>query len=299
MKTSIILILFSILLIGCQPVQDIDHEMLAGDEEHMSQDIEEHIGCQPAEVVEGTCTIAPEGEKNKDLFTSLDSVDVDTEEVNYYDDITGYFAKPSDDGKYPGVVMIHEWWGLNDNIKDMARLLANEGYLVLAVDLYGEVATESADAGRLAGAARKDVEGSNANMKAAAAYLKNHPQFSGTIASMGWCFGGQQSLNLALSGEKMDATVIYYGSLTDDENVLSQITWPVLGIFGEEDTGIPPAAVNAFKAALDNLEIQNDITIYEGVGHAFANPSGSRYAAAETLDAWSKTVEFLGKELNQ
>ena len=204
-------------------------------------------------------------------------------------------AKPASDGNYPGVVMIHEWWGLNDNIKEMADKLASHGYVVLAVDLYdGNVATTSDQARQLI--TSYDSERGIQNMSSAVSFLtENHS--SENIGSIGWCFGGGQSLNLALNNNDMDATVIYYGSLVTDAETLSSINWPVLGIFVELDKGITTDSVNAFKSALNKTGIQNDIVIYSGVDHAFANPSGDRYAPDESKDAWNKTVKFLESTL--
>jgi carboxymethylenebutenolidase len=117
---------------------------------------------------------------------------------------------------------------------------------------------------------------------------------SSRIASLGWCFGGGQSLQLALNSEQpLAATVIYYGNLVTDAESLAGIEWPVLGIFGATDQSIPVETVRQFEAALDANEIPNEIHIYEGVGHAFANPSGDNYAPTETVDAWAKTLDFL------
>ena len=124
--------------------------------------------------------------------------------------------------------MIHEWWGLNENIKYMAKLLAKQGYRVLAIDLYsGQVAADSDTAKKLSGAVRENPDKAVEKMKLAVDYLK---QKSKKVASLGWCFGGQQSLNISLA-EKLDATVIYYGHLTDDTEKLSKLQGPVLGIF--------------------------------------------------------------------
>lgn len=217
--------------------------------------------------------------------------------VTYFENVQGFYAKPEGESPangFPGVVMVHEWWGLNDNIKDMARELAKEGYHVLAVDLYnGEVASTSARAQELRTALvqPKAVE----NLRAAATYLRE--QGASKIASLGWCFGGQQSLQLALFGEELAATVIYYGQLETDKAKLSAIKWPVLGIFGDKDTSIPPAKVEAFRVALNDIGVENDIYIYPGVGHAFANPTGQNYAPTETKDAWTKTLAFLRSNL--
>ena len=244
------------------------------------------------------CTPAEEGQSTDlDQTEQAETVDVSTEEINYFEDSSGWLAKPLGSGVYPGVVMIHEWWGLNENIKEMATQLASEGYTVLAVDLFdGQVATTSEEAGQLSSSV--DDEKAIANMQAAAAYLKDQQQAS-ALGSMGWCFGGGRSLQLALSGQEMDATVIYYGRLVTEESRLAAISWPVLGIFGELDDGIPVADVNDFDSTLDKLGIDNEIHIYEDVGHAFANPSNPDHDADKAADAWEKTVTFLDRHLKQ
>lgn len=230
--------------------------------------------------------------------------------ISYFDGISGYLVYPDTQNetgtsgqeqprKLPAVVMIHEWWGLNDNIKDMADELASEGYVVLAADLYnGEVATTPDKAMQLVGTVRENPEQAISNLQSAVQYLASLPNVnSSRIASLGWCFGGGQSLQLALNSEQnpLAATVIYYGNLVNDTNELSKINWPVLGIFGDQDQSIPVESVNAFEQALNETGITNEIYIYPGVGHAFANPSGDNYAPAETVDAWEKTLAFLKK----
>jgi carboxymethylenebutenolidase len=125
-------------------------------------------------------------------------------------------------------------------------------------------------------------------------YLRNHG--SNQIGSLGWCFGGQQSLQLSLN-EPLDATVIYYGNLVNDTALLSSIKKPVLGIFGSNDTSISVQSVAAFESSLDALNISNEIYMYPGVGHAFANPSNPNFAPNETIDAWQKTLAFLDGNL--
>ena len=234
--------------------------------------------------------------------------------INYFDGSSGYLVyadttnatsasgqqqQQQQQQKLPAVVMIHEWWGLNDNIKDMANELASEGYVVLAADLYnGEVATTPDKAMQLVGTVRENPEQAISNLQSAVQYLASLPNVnSSRIASLGWCFGGGQSLQLALNSEQnpLAATVIYYGNLVNDTNELSRINWPVLGIFGDQDQSIPVESVNAFEQALNETGITNEIYIYPGVGHAFANPSGDNYAPAETVDAWEKTLAFLKK----
>lgn len=219
---------------------------------------------------------------------------VATEEVEYTDGVVGTYAAPTEPGDYPGVVMIHEWWGLNDNIRQMAEELAGQGYHVLAVDLYhGEVADAPERARELVGSLEQPeaVE----NLQAAVAYLRERN--ASKVASLGWCFGGGQSMQLALNQEDLDATVIYYGNLVTDPTALHTIDWPVLGIFGEEDTSIPVETVREFEQTLDSLGIAHEVYVYPGVGHAFANPSGANYAPEETADAWDKTLRFLADAL--
>lgn len=212
--------------------------------------------------------------------------------------VSGFLAQPIAGGYYPGVVMIHEWWGLNDNIKEMAQLLASEGYVVLAIDLYGEVATTQEKARKMMTKASADQSASTGKLRSGVSYLRSLPEVGNSkIGSIGWCFGGGQSLQLALSGEKMDATVMYYGKVTNDTKELKKIQWPVLGLFAGDDQSISPVSVRSFEAALDELDIENEITIYPGVGHAFANPSGASYAPNETRDAWGKTLTFFNDKL--
>ena len=231
---------------------------------------------------------------NSEIFT-MGKYDVQTETVNYSESHSGYLARPVSDESFPGIIMIHEWWGLNENITDMAKKLASHGYVVLAVDLYGgHVATTSEEARQLVTSFDKD--NGIQNMDSALSYLNDNysPE---SLGSIGWCFGGGQSLNLALNNQSLNATVIYYGSLVTDSESLSVIHWPVLGIFAELDKGITPNTVHDFENSLNQLGIQNQIIVYPGVDHAFANPSGLNYAPEESQDAWQKTLEFLDSNL--
>ena len=238
-------------------------------------------------------------EKNVEILATGDVSGIETQTVNY-GLATGFLAQPKKEGKYPTVVMIHEWWGLNDNIKEMARSLAAEGYVVLAVDLFeGKVGKDANEARELTTKVRNNPSGAISNMKVAVEYLKKQNNVDKEkIASMGWCFGGGMSLQLALN-EELAATVIYYGNLETNATKLSVIKWPVLGIFGSLDTSIPVASVKEFEKSLNQLKIENEIHIYEGVGHAFANPSGANYAPEQTKDAWEKTLRFLERNLKK
>ncbi|MDW0166955.1 MAG: dienelactone hydrolase family protein [Nitrososphaeraceae archaeon] len=246
-------------------------------------------------------------------LTRLDSnagVNLENKTVNYYDQANGYLVYPSasnenksgnNNGTLPAVVMIHENKGLNDHIKNMANLLARNGYVVLAVDLFkGEVTTDRNRSSELTQYIRDNPDIATANLQSAVKYLASLPNVNADkIASLGWCFGGAQSLQLALNSQDhpLAATIIYYGRLITDNATLAKIKWPVLGIFGDQDSSIPVDTVKAFESALNSNNIPNEIYIFKGVGHAFANPSGDNYAHTETKDAWDKTLSFLDKHL--
>ena len=243
------------------------------------------------------------------------SVPVQNKSVDYFDNTYGYLVYPtissidnnkrssssSNNNTFPAVIMIHENKGLNENIKNMANLLAKEGYVVLAVDLFnGEVTTNQTRASELSQFIRDNPDVAISNLLGAVKYLTSLPNVNpDKIASLGWCFGGQQSLQLALNSEdhSLSATVIYYGRLVTEPESLSKIKWPVLGIFGENDESIPVETVEQFEDALTKNGITNEIYIFKGVGHAFANPSGDNYAPNETKNAWQKTLTFLNKYL--
>jgi carboxymethylenebutenolidase len=235
--------------------------------------------------------------------TQEESTRLHNSSVIYYDNTTGYLVYPElanntqQQEPMPAVIMIHEWLGLNEHIKNQADLLAKEGYVVLAVDLYrGEVATDSNRAMALASSVRNNSTSAIDNLQSAVNYVKSLEMVDGSkIASLGWCFGGDWSLQLALnsSDNPLAATIIYYGRPVTDTASLSSISWPILGIFGDQDQAITVESVKQFASALNASGITNDIYLYEGVGHAFANPSLDNYAPKETADAWQKTIGFL------
>lgn len=231
---------------------------------------------------------------NSEIF-SEGSYTVEDKMVKYFDDIDGYLVKPVSTDKFPQIIMIHEWWGLNDNIKTMAKKLASHGYIVLAVDLYGGKVATTADQARQLVTSFDKQAGIN-NMNSAVSYLQKNYGDS-KVGSIGWCFGGGQSLNLALNNSDMDATVIYYGQLVTESNELSKIKWPILGIFAANDQGIPVDTVNQFESKLNELHISNQVIIYPDVDHAFANPSGNSYSPDASQDAWTKTISFLNSQL--
>jgi len=229
------------------------------------------------------------------------AADVTTEEVVYAtvggEEIAGYLARPKTPGHHPGLIVIHEWYGLNDHIETMARMFAQQGYAALAVDLYAGEAAGSPERARELTQSVVEAEAQE-NLRQAYGYLT---QTAGAerVGVVGWCFGGGWALRTALLlPEQIDATVIYYGRLVDDREQLATLDMPILGHFGAEDQGIPVAGVREFAETLEELDKHAEIHVYEGAGHAFANPSGERYEPAAARTSWDRTLRFLEAHLS-
>ena len=205
-----------------------------------------------------------------------------------------YLSLPPDEEPIGALVVIHEWWGLNANIKHWSDRLAADGYIALAVDLYGgEVATTRDEAmGLMQGA---DEDSAMAVLLEAHRYLDEELGAERT-ASIGWCFGGGWSLRLAMAEPELDAAILYYGRLVEDPDQLAGIEASVLGIFGERDRGIPPEAVERFEDAMVEAGREVAIESYEA-DHAFANPSSARYDDEHAASAWQRTRAFLCETL--
>lgn len=213
--------------------------------------------------------------------------------------VSGYLARPrTGSGPFPAVVLIHEWWGLNDNIRAMARRFADAGYVALAVDLYeGETAQRPNRARTLMEEAMARTDRLERNIEQAFYYLDVMPS-TARIGSVGWCFGGGWSLRTALMfPEELGASVIYYGELETDADRLAPLDVPILGLFGSEDRVVPTETVREFGRVLTEMEKPHEIHIYEGAGHAFANPSGENYEPDTAARAWAETTAFLNRYL--
>lgn len=216
-------------------------------------------------------------------------------------EMSGYLAVPegtADGADLPGVIVIHEWWGLNDNIERMADRLAGEGYRALAVDLYGgRVATTPGEAQAIMGEVSGETEQNRANLRAAYDFLTS-AQGSTDVGAIGWCFGGGMAMQAAMElPTSLDAVVVYYGFVPTDAESLGPIDIPILGLFGQDDGSIPMSTVNAFESTLDELGKDAEIVAYEGAGHAFANPTGQNYQAEPAEDAWARTTAFFAQHL--
>lgn len=212
---------------------------------------------------------------------------------------TEKFAAP-EKPPYPALVVIHEWWGLNDWVKEQAKNLATQGYVTLAVDLYrGKSTSDRGEAHELASGLPEDR--ALRDLRAAVAYLKTLKNVDpARIGSIGWCMGGGWSLTLAEHEPTLKAAVINYGELSSDPETLKPIHAAIMGLFGAQDRGIPPASVNQFEQQMKSLDKTIEIKIYEDTGHGFQNPiNKDTYRPEDAKDAWQRTVAFLGANLKR
>jgi carboxymethylenebutenolidase len=195
-----------------------------------------------------------------------------------------------------GVVVIHEWWGLNGHIMHFADRLSADGYAALAVDLYGGVVATDAEA---AMDTMKKVNDREALEKLLAAhrFLKDDPRVRATKRGcIGWCFGGTQSLRLALNAPDLDAAVVFYGQPITDASQLAPMQAKLLAIFGTRDKSIEQKDVDGFEAALKEAGKDYRILRYEAE-HAFANPSSGRYQEGAAAEAWKEVLGFFQQNL--
>ncbi|MGI9307571.1 MAG: dienelactone hydrolase family protein [Gammaproteobacteria bacterium] len=222
----------------------------------------------------------------------------DGRETAYFGGVAGYLALPENAANAPALILIHEWWGLNEDIRAKAREFADAGYAALAVDLYeGETAASPDEARKLAGAVRADSQKAFANLSAAAEYLRALPQTDDArLGSVGWCFGGGWSYEIAKNGLGAQASVIYYGRFNPADD-LSQMRAAIIGHFGENDRAIAVDDVREFQANLKTHSGEHEIFIYPNAGHGFANPDNPSHNAAAAKTAQERTLEFLRKHL--
>lgn len=211
---------------------------------------------------------------------------------------SGYLAVPTTAGKKPGLIVIQEWWGVDNWIRENTDRYAKEGYVALAVDLYrGKTATTPDEAHELMRGMPEDR--AMADLIAAFNYLAARPDVDPKyIGVVGWCMGGGYALALATNEPRIAASAIHYGRLVTDRDAITKISGPLLGTFGSEDRGIPAADVKTFGQELTKYGKLSDIKIYEGAGHAFMNPNNKEgYNAEAAKDAWARLDSFFDRNL--
>jgi carboxymethylenebutenolidase len=212
--------------------------------------------------------------------------------------VHGVLFQPKGAGPFPAIVAIHEWWGLNDWVKQQAQMFAEHGYVTLAVDLYrGQVATDPEMAHELMRALPQDrgVQ----YLQSAVSYLKTLPYVNpNRLGAVGWCMGGSFAMQLAVAEPSLRAVAINYGGLETDPAQLKKIHAAILGNFGALDGGITPQDVQSFAAAMQALGKPVDVKVYPDAGHAFQNPNNKAgYRAADTKDANQRMFSFFAHTL--
>ncbi len=212
----------------------------------------------------------------------------------------GYFSRPTGDGPFPGVVVIQEWWGLDDHIKDVTERLAAEGFAAIAPDLYrGEVAAEPDDARRLA----MELERNQAmlDIQGAVNYLLFQPIIGPKKAGViGFCMGGGLAMMMSYRGENVGASVVFYGGgVQPSDDDLGAMSAPLLGIYGEADRSIPVERVEEWDTKLDQLGKEHEMVVYPDAPHAFFNNERPSHRPDAAADAWQRTLEWFGRHLQE
>lgn len=213
---------------------------------------------------------------------------------------TGYLAVPEGQGPFPALVIIHEWNGLVDRVREIADDFAAEGYVTLAADLYqGRTGASAEENVALMNAATEDMSTVVSNLNAAVSFLRARSDVTGRVGAMGWCFGGGIALSFGLDGENHEATAIFYGRLVDDPEALARMNHEVYGTFAAEDDSPAPEDVRAFEEALRTAGIENDLHIYDDVGHGFwlRIDQDMETRAEPGLDAWQRLKAYLDRTL--
>ena len=213
--------------------------------------------------------------------------------------VYGHFVFPTDMVEpLPAVIVIHEWWGLDENVTAMAERIAAQGYIVLAVDLFsGRTTGDVSEARQLMLGVVQNQDAAEDNIRQAYEFVADTAG-APSVAALGWGLGGSWALNTAtrMPG-KLDAAVVFYGQVSDDASKLEPIDTPLLGFFGDEDRTIKASDVLAFERTMEQLGKTVDITVYPGAGHGFANPESRNYDEALARQSWDRTLEFLAESL--
>ncbi len=212
--------------------------------------------------------------------------------------VQGIVYTPEGKGPFPGILVIHEWWGLNDWVKDQASKLSDQGYVTLAIDLYrGKVAKTPDEAHEIMRGVPEDR--AKRDLHAAFEYLQSQSNVKkDSIGAIGWCMGGGYSLDVALQEPTLRADVVNYGHLATDQESIKKINADVLGLFGGQDRGIPVDDVKKFEQLLKSQGKKVEVVIYPDAGHAFENPNNATgYRADDAADAWKRTTKFFADSL--
>jgi carboxymethylenebutenolidase len=213
--------------------------------------------------------------------------------------VSGHLARPAGSGPWPALVVIQEWWGLDQQTRSIADRFAGVGYLSFAPDLFHGELAQLGDGEKAMALTQKYSPGAVAELQAVYDALKAHPDCSGKVGSVGFCFGGRMSLALGLA-RPLDAVCTFYGGgMQQLFDRLGDLKAPMLGLFGDADQSIPVGTVEQFDKLLDRIGVEHEIKVYPNSGHAFfrdTDPNVYRPEAAK--DAWERVTKFLAKNLS-
>jgi carboxymethylenebutenolidase len=212
--------------------------------------------------------------------------------------ISGYLAKPSGDGPWPCLIVIQEWWGLDQQTKSIADRFSGIGYLAFSPDLYHGELAQFGDGEKAMSLVQKYGPSAPGELQKIFDALKNRPDSTGKIGSVGFCFGGRMSLILGIN-RPVDAVCTFYGGgMQEIFNQLEKLKCPVLGLFGDKDVSIPVGTVEQFDQLLDQIGVDHEIIIYPNSGHAFFRDSDPKvYKPEAAKDAWERVTKFFENHL--
>jgi carboxymethylenebutenolidase len=213
--------------------------------------------------------------------------------------VKGHLAKPAGNGPWPAVIVIQEWWGLDAQTKSIADRFGSIGYLAFAPDLYHGELAQLGDHETASTLVQKYAPGAPEDLKSLFDALKKHPDCTGKIGSVGFCFGGRMSLALGIA-RPLDALCTFYGGgmQTIFEQLRQHLKAPVLGLFGDADVSIPIGTIEEFEKLLDEIGVEHEVIVYPNSGHAFFRDSDPQvYKPEASKDAWERVTTFFGKHL--
>lgn len=213
--------------------------------------------------------------------------------------VSGYLATPAGEGPWPTVIVIQEWWGLDEQTQSIADRVAGLGYLAFAPDLYHGESARLGDVDRAAALTQKYGDGAPLELQKVYDGLKARPDCSGKIASVGFCFGGRMSLALGLARPLSAVCMFYGGGMQELFDQLNKLHSPILGLFGDKDRSIPVGTVEEFDQLLDGVGVKHEIVVYPNSGHAFfRDRDPNTYKPEAAKDAWERVTRFFAQNLN-
>jgi carboxymethylenebutenolidase len=222
------------------------------------------------------------------------------EKITELGNVPGYFGKPSGNLPHPGLIVIQEWWGLDEQTKSIADRFASVGYLAFAPDLYhGELAALG-DSQTASSLVQKYAPGAPADLETAYDAMKQHPGCNGRIGSVGFCFGGRMSLELGIRRPLNAVCTFYGGGMQQIFDQMDTFKSPVLGLFGDKDISIPSGTIEQFEQLLEKIGVPHEIVVYPNSGHAFFRDSDPNvYKPEASKDAWERVTKFFAKNLGE